>query len=85
MSGTRRSTKIARYVEAVRELAALRAQMVADPSRLSSARFTAFLEAAKRERDLAFEDLRGGDLGKANRILATTAPPPKAMELPLCD
>lgn len=66
---TRRATKIERYVEARVALQAMRRQLVDYPENGKSRKWLQDFNDAKVEVDTAYRDLRGGDLGKANRAL----------------
>lgn len=61
--------RVAQYVDARRDLEALRQQLRADPAKLKHPRFAQHLEEALRESDVVLRTLTGGDLGKAMRQL----------------
>lgn len=68
---TRRVTKIQRYVEAQLALRAMKQQLVDYPENGDSPKWLADFRDAKAEVVAAYRELRGGDLGKANILLAS--------------
>lgn len=66
----RSATKIQEYVDAVRDLRAMQAQLAADRECVKRPRWMAEFAEAKRTVQILYRDLKGGELGKATRILA---------------
>ena len=63
--------KVLRYVDAVRELDALKRQLAADPAKIEGPKFKKLLDEAVTQHDAALRCLTGGELGRARRLLAT--------------